>query len=79
MAINGAYILPLVVPFMNRFSRRVLLRAVILVSMVTGVAMAVFAMRSPFDSMHQKRLFVIHMENVRHSHPMRRYGDTFLT
>ena len=34
-------------------------------SMLTGVAMAVFCMRSPFDAMHQKRLYVIHMENVR--------------
>jgi len=64
VAITGAYTLPLVVPFAHRFSRRLLARAVILFSVVTGVAMVVFARRSPFDQMHQKRLFVVHMENT---------------
>ena len=65
MAINGAYIAPLAVAFVHRFSRRTLARTVVLLSLVTGVAMAVFCSRSPFDTMHQKRLFVLHMENVR--------------
>lgn len=64
VAITGSYTLPLVIPFAHRFSRRLLVRAVVLFSMVTGIAMVVFAGRSPFDAMHQKRLFVIHMENV---------------
>ncbi|KAH9928451.1 uncharacterized protein BXZ73DRAFT_48526 [Epithele typhae] len=64
VAVNGAYIVPLVIPFVHRFSHRILVRAVILLSMVTGISMAFFAMRSPFDDMHQKRLFVIHMENI---------------
>lgn len=64
VAVNGAYILPLAVPFVHRYSRRVLVRTVILLSMVSGLAMAVFSARSPFDPMHQKRIFVIHMENV---------------
>ncbi|RPD64072.1 hypothetical protein L226DRAFT_544758 [Lentinus tigrinus ALCF2SS1-7] len=64
VAITGSYILPLLVPFMHRFSHRILVRAVILLAMLTGLSMAVFSMRSPFDSMHQKRLFVIHMENM---------------
>ncbi|KAI0794351.1 hypothetical protein C8Q74DRAFT_1365816 [Fomes fomentarius] len=64
VAVNGAYILPLAVPFVHRYSRRVLVRTVILLSMVSGLAMAVFSARSPFDSMHQKRIFVIHMENI---------------
>ncbi|KAI0332654.1 hypothetical protein GY45DRAFT_1344453 [Cubamyces sp. BRFM 1775] len=64
VAVNGSYILPLTVPFVHRFSRRVLFRAVVVLSMVTGLSMAIFSMRSPFDPMHQKRLFVIHMENI---------------
>lgn len=32
--------------------------------MLTVLLMAVFAMRAPFDGMHQKRLFVIHSQNV---------------
>ena len=64
VAITSSYILPLTVPFVHRFSRRILIRLVIFTSMVTGLAMAIFSMRSPFDPMHQKRLFVIHMENV---------------
>jgi len=34
-------------------------------SVLSGVAMLVFKEREVFDEMHQKRLFVIHMENVR--------------
>ncbi len=64
VAINGSYMLPLMVPFMHRFSRRTLVRVVVLLAMATGLAVAVFSVRSPFDPMHQKRLFVIHMENV---------------
>ena len=33
-------------------------------SIVTVVLMGVFAMKVPFDAMHQKRLFVLHLENV---------------
>ncbi|KAI8985766.1 hypothetical protein BD414DRAFT_462425 [Trametes punicea] len=64
VAVNGSYILPLTVPFVHRFSHRILVRAVVVLSMITGLAMAIFSMRSPFDPMHQKRLFVIHMENI---------------
>lgn len=64
VAISGAYTLPLVIPFAHRFSRRWLFRSVLLLSIASGVSMLVFIRRSPFDEMHQKRLFVIHMENV---------------
>ncbi|KZT69234.1 hypothetical protein DAEQUDRAFT_811468 [Daedalea quercina L-15889] len=60
----GAYTLPLVVPFMHRFGRRTTARAAVLCTMATAVAVAAFSMRSPFDEMHQKRVFVIHMENI---------------
>ena len=66
--------LPLTVPFVQRFSRRLLIRLVLFTSMVTGLVMAAFCMRSPFDAMHQKRLYIIHMENVRallgHRYPL---------
>ncbi|KAH9839719.1 uncharacterized protein C8Q71DRAFT_905143 [Rhodofomes roseus] len=60
----GAYTLPLLVPFMHRFGQRTITRATVLCTMLTAVAIAVFSMRSPFDQMHQKRMFVIHMENI---------------
>ncbi|KAH9951135.1 hypothetical protein B0H21DRAFT_719728 [Amylocystis lapponica] len=59
-----SFSLPLLVPFIHRFGRTALLRAVGLLVTITVVSMAVFSMKSPFDSMHQKRLFVIHMENI---------------
>ncbi|OSX64019.1 hypothetical protein POSPLADRAFT_1065412 [Postia placenta MAD-698-R-SB12] len=60
----GSYTLPLLVPFVHRFGRRTILRGAVLFSMLTALAMAIFSMRSPFDAMHQKRVFIIHMENV---------------
>jgi len=60
----GAYNLPVALPFAHRFGHRVLSRSVVLLFLITGITMAVFAMRSPFDEMHQKRLFVLHHENV---------------
>lgn len=65
-AAMGAYNLPLVLPFAHRFGHRMLARSIILVVLATGAAMAVFSMKSPFDAMHQKRLFVLHHEDVRH-------------
>lgn len=61
----GAYNLPLVLPFAHRFGYRVLSRTTIVFVLVTGATMAYFSTRSPFDDMHQKRLFVLHHENVR--------------
>ena len=64
-ALVGAYTLPGVVAFVHRFNRRTLVRSVLLLSVLSGVMMLVFKQREVFDEMHQKRLFVIHMENVR--------------
>lgn len=64
VAVLGGYMLPLAVPFMHRYSRAMLTRSVIVLYAITAISMAIFSMRSPFDTMHQKRLFVIHMENV---------------
>jgi len=63
-ALVGAYTFPSVVAFVHRFSRRALVRSVLLLSVLSGVVMLVFREREVFDEMHQKRLFVIHMENV---------------
>ena len=57
VATTGAYNFPLVIPFSHRFGRKVLARSVVLV-------IAYFARREPFNSMHQKRLFILHHKNV---------------
>ena len=65
VSLTGAFALPLSIPFIHRYSRGVLVRSIVLLTFVTTASVAVFSMRSPFDTMHQKRLFVMHMENVR--------------
>ncbi|KAL0954165.1 hypothetical protein HGRIS_005299 [Hohenbuehelia grisea] len=62
--VMGSTCLPLVIPFMHRFGRQTLVRAVQLLTAATVVSMAVFAIRAPFDDMHQKRMFVLHLENI---------------
>lgn len=63
VAFTGSIAFPLLLPFIHRFPR-VMGRAVLVSSILTAVAMAVFSTREPFDKMHPKRLFVLHMENV---------------
>jgi len=63
-ALVGAYTIPNVVAFAHRFNRRTLVRSVLCSSVLSAVAVLVFKQREAFDEMHQKRLFVIHMENV---------------
>ncbi|KAF8806834.1 hypothetical protein BYT27DRAFT_7167035 [Phlegmacium glaucopus] len=60
----GAESLPLLLPFAHRFGHRALFRGIVFMSIVTIVVMGVFAMKVPFDAMHQKRLFALHLENV---------------
>ena len=67
VTITGSFALPLAIPFFHRYSRTILVRTLLVLSIVTTVSMAYFSMREVFDEMHQKRLFVIHMENVRTS------------
>ena len=64
VAVTGSYALPLAIAFLCRFPRAVLVRTVSVLSVVVVLSMAIFSQRDPFDEMHQKRLFVIHMENV---------------
>jgi hypothetical protein len=40
-------------------------KAVMISLLVVGVVMAVFARKEVFDKNHQKRLFVLHKEDVR--------------
>jgi hypothetical protein len=39
-------------------------RALVLAILALGLVMAFFYNQAPFDEKHQKRLFVIHVENV---------------
>ncbi|TFK34083.1 hypothetical protein BDQ12DRAFT_690347, partial [Crucibulum laeve] len=64
VAVIGAQGLPLAFPFIHRFGRKTISRGIIFASIATSVMIAVFALKEPFDSMHQKRLFVLHLENV---------------
>jgi hypothetical protein len=60
----GAISFPLVLPFAHKFGHRKLLRGIMFLSVLMAVLIAVFASMEPFDAMHQKRLFFLHMENV---------------
>ena len=64
VAITGAYTLPLALPFAHRYGPRALRRAVLALVGLSAATAAVFAMREPFDALHQRRLFVLSLENV---------------
>jgi hypothetical protein len=49
---------------MHRFGHRTLLRGIVALSVVMAILVGYFAAMDPFDSMHQKRLFILHSENV---------------
>ncbi|KAJ7131725.1 hypothetical protein C8R43DRAFT_1024401 [Mycena crocata] len=60
----GAQALPLVIPFAHRFGRKTLRRIVVVLSVFTLLNMASYTQKNVFDDMHQKRLFILHLENV---------------
>ncbi|KAE9386618.1 hypothetical protein BT96DRAFT_1026164 [Gymnopus androsaceus JB14] len=71
----GALGVPLVVPFVWRFQNRpqteasrgetgVLKTLIIVMALITAVPIAIFSVREPFDSMHQKRVYVMRTENI---------------
>ncbi|KAG2046912.1 hypothetical protein BDR06DRAFT_964563 [Suillus hirtellus] len=70
VAILGSYTLNFTMPFVHRFDLPVLRKAVTILLLVVGVVMAVFARKEVFDRDHQKRLFVLHKEdlNTREQH-----------
>lgn len=70
VSIVGALGCPLFVPFVWRFQNsntRVLNRMILAMVLVTAIPIAVFSVREPFDSMHQKRVYVMRTENVSRS------------
>ncbi|KAH7910240.1 hypothetical protein BJ138DRAFT_132560 [Hygrophoropsis aurantiaca] len=64
VAIMASYMFPLAIPFAQRFGQRVFTRTLILSTLSLGLSIAYFYGQSPFDPMHQKRLFVLHKENL---------------
>jgi hypothetical protein len=64
VAVLGLYALPLLAPLALRFPRRAVARGALLCVLASAVGIGVFCMRSPFDKMHKRRVFVLHMHNV---------------
>ncbi|KAH7923703.1 hypothetical protein BV22DRAFT_1068281 [Leucogyrophana mollusca] len=64
VAIMGAYTFPLTIAFTHRFGPHMFTRTLVLSILLLGGSMAFFYRESPFDPMHQKRLFVLHKENL---------------
>lgn len=60
----GGLSYPLALPLMHRFGRRTLFRGIVVLSIVMAILVGYFAAMEPFDKMHQKRLFILHSENV---------------
>jgi hypothetical protein len=44
--------------------RRTQVRLALILSIVSALSMAYFAARPVYDTMHQKRMFVVHFENM---------------
>jgi len=55
---------PLATPFVHRFPRSVRVNAATILSITTFAVAMVFAVRSPFDEQHQRRLFVLSSDNI---------------
>ncbi|KAJ4473162.1 hypothetical protein J3R30DRAFT_3296811 [Lentinula aciculospora] len=67
ISIVGALGFPLFVPFVWRFqtsNKRILNRLIVVMALVTAIPIAVFSVREPFDTMHQKRVYVMRTENI---------------
>ncbi|KAF5316325.1 hypothetical protein D9619_006761 [Psilocybe cf. subviscida] len=60
----GGLSYPLALPLMHRFGRRTLFKGIVVLSMVMAILVGYFAAMEPFDKMHQKRLFILHSENI---------------
>ncbi|KAI0297822.1 hypothetical protein B0F90DRAFT_1811013 [Multifurca ochricompacta] len=64
VAVMLSLAVPLVTPFSQRYSENVRMNAVTILNVMTIAAVAVFALRSPFDERHQRRLFVLSSDNI---------------
>lgn len=82
----GALAFPLFVPFVWRFQNvqpsgekktqtqnGVLKTMILIMALITAVPIAVFSAREPFDSMHQKWVYVMRTENVSCLSPLETY------
>ncbi|KZV66959.1 hypothetical protein PENSPDRAFT_755311 [Peniophora sp. CONT] len=63
-AVSLAYTVPLVLPFAHRYSGNFILYTIIGLHAVLFITSMVFAQRSPFDELHQRRLFVLSSDNI---------------
>ncbi|KAG6333449.1 hypothetical protein ID866_5639 [Astraeus odoratus] len=68
VAVLGAFCISCTPAFAHRFGPSALRQALALSILSLGLAMAFFYVQDPFDRMHQKRLFVVHKEDVRDQH-----------
>jgi hypothetical protein len=64
VAILGAYAMPLLPVLAVRYGRRSAARGAMLCLLVTAAVAGIYAAKEPFDTLHQRRLFVLHMHNV---------------
>jgi len=64
VAILGSHTFPLVPAFASRYSKRSALRGLATLSILSVMLVGIYAAREPFDELHQKRLYVIHMHNT---------------
>ncbi|KAF8217155.1 hypothetical protein K438DRAFT_1798365 [Mycena galopus ATCC 62051] len=64
ISVLGSQALPLAIPFAHRFGRKSLRTLVIVLGAAMLMNMAFYAGKDVFDDMHQKRLFILHLENV---------------
>ncbi|KAJ7289288.1 hypothetical protein C8J57DRAFT_1277230 [Mycena rebaudengoi] len=64
ISVLGCQALPLVLPFAHRFGKNALRKLVVILTAFTVINMVLYSRREVFDDMHQKRMFVLHLENV---------------
>ncbi|KAJ7056182.1 hypothetical protein C8F01DRAFT_1029694 [Mycena amicta] len=64
VSLLGSLSLPLVVPFAHRVGPQTLRKMVGVLGVGVLLNIAIYAQKDVFDEMHQKRLFVVHLENV---------------
>ncbi|KIJ43580.1 hypothetical protein M422DRAFT_229023 [Sphaerobolus stellatus SS14] len=63
-AFLGFYTIPLLIPFAHRFGKKMTQHSVFFFLGLTVFSMAYMANLRPFDSMHPKRMFIMHSENI---------------
>jgi len=64
VAVSLAYTLPLVLPFAHRYGTNFIFYTIIGLHVVLYATAAIFMQRSPFDELHQRRLFILSSDNI---------------